>query len=51
MLALSSVSSSLQFRLVTHTSIYENSELKVFKSIKFLDEISNNYQKIYWEQM
>ena len=42
MFNLSSISSGLEFRLVNHTSIYENSELKVFKNITFLREISNN---------
>ena len=43
MLVLSSISSGLDFWLVNHTSIYRNSELKVFKDIKFFDEISNNW--------
>ena len=43
MFALSSVSSGLEFWSVNHTSIYENSEFKVFKNIKFLGEISNNW--------
>ena len=43
MLALSSISSGLDFWLVNHTSIYRNSELKVFKDIKCFDEISNNW--------
>ena len=38
----SSVSRSLKFWSVTHTSINENSELNVFKNIKFLGEVSNN---------
>ena len=42
MLILSSVSSGLEFRSVNHTSKYKNSQLKVFKSIKFLGDISNN---------
>ena len=37
----SSISSGLEFWSVSQTSIYENSELKVFKKIKFLCEISN----------
>ena len=41
---LSSISSSLEFQSVNHTSIYENSGLKVFKNIKILDEIFNNWQ-------
>ena len=36
MFILSSISSGLEFWSVNHTSIYENSELKVFKNIKFL---------------
>ena len=42
MLILSSISSGLEFRSVKHTSIYENYELKAFKNIKFLGEISYN---------
>ena len=33
----------LEFWSVNHTSTYEISELKVFKNIKFLGEISNNW--------
>ena len=40
MFILSSISSGLES--VNHTSIYKNSELKVFKNIKLLGEISNN---------
>ena len=36
MFILSSISSGLEFWSVNHTSIYENSELKVFNNIKFL---------------
>ena len=43
MFILTSISSDLEFLLVNHTSIYENSELKVFKYINFLDEIPNNW--------
>ena len=43
MFILSSVSRGLEVWSVNHTSIYENSELKVFKNVKFLWEISN-----YW---
>ena len=43
MFILSSISSSLKFWSVNHTSIYENSELKVFGNIKFLGERSNNW--------
>ena len=35
----------LEFWSVNNTSMYENSELKVFKNRKFLDEISNNWPK------
>ena len=37
------LSSSLEFWSVNHISIYENSKLKVFKNIKFLGEVSNNW--------
>ena len=43
MFILSSISSGLKFWSVSHTSIYENSGLKVFKNIKTLGEISNNW--------
>ena len=43
MFILSSVSNSLEFWSVSHTSIYENCEIKVFKNIKYLEEISNNW--------
>ena len=42
---LYSISSGLEFWSVNHTSIYENSESKVFKNTKFLGEISNNWPK------
>ena len=42
MFILSSISSGLEFGLVSHTSICEKSELKVLKNIKFLGRISNN---------
>ena len=45
MFTLSFTSSSLEFWSVDHTSIYENSELRVFKNITFLGEISNNWPK------
>ena len=35
MFVLSSIASVLEFLSVNHTSIYENSKLKVFKNIKF----------------
>ena len=40
---LFSISRGLENWLVNHTSIYENSELNVFTSIKFLRDISNNW--------
>ena len=43
MFVLSFISSSLEFWSANHTSIYENSELKVFKNVKVLGEISNNW--------
>ena len=43
MFALSTISSGLDFRSINHTSIYENFELKVFKNITFLGEISDNW--------
>ena len=42
MFILSSISNSLEFWSVNHTSIYENSEKKVFKNVRFWVEISNN---------
>ena len=41
---LSSISGGLEFWSVNYTPIYENSESKVSKNIKFLGEISNNWQ-------
>ena len=43
MFILSSISSGLEFWLVSHTSMYENSESKVFKNVKHLGEISSNW--------
>ena len=43
MFILSSVSSGLEIWSVNHTAIHENSELKVFKNMEFLGEISNNW--------
>ena len=48
MFILSFVSRGLENRLVNlvnHTSIYENSELKILKKIIFWGEISNNWPK------
>ena len=41
----SSISGGLEFWLANDTSIYENSESKVFKNIIFLGGISNNWPK------
>ena len=43
MFILSSASLVLEFLSTNHTSIYEKSELKIFKDIKFLDKISRNW--------
>ena len=43
MFILSSISRGLEFSSVNHTSIYKNSELNVFKNIKLLGEISNDW--------
>ena len=43
MFILSSLSSGLEFWSLNHTSMYENSDLKVFKNIKSLGEISSNW--------
>ena len=43
MLISSSIATVLEFWSVNHNSIYENSESKVSKTIKFLGEISNNW--------
>ena len=40
---LPSISRGLEFWSVSHTSIYENSELKVFKNINFFGEVSSNW--------
>ena len=45
MFILSFISSGLEIWSVNQTSIYENSELKVFKNNKFLGDISNNLPK------
>ena len=42
---LFSISNGLEFWSVNHTLIYQNSESKVFKNIKFLGEISNKWPK------
>ena len=43
MFILSFISSGFEFWSVYHTSIYKNSELKVFKSIKIFVQLSNNW--------
>ena len=47
MFILSSISSGLEFWSVNHISMYEILELNVFKNIKFLGEISNNWPHNY----
>ena len=47
MFILSSVSSSLEFLSVNHTSIYENSDLNVSKDIKFQVKYLSLHQMIY----
>ena len=42
---LSSIYAVLEFWSVNHTSIYENFGSDVFKNVKFLSEISNNWPK------
>ena len=51
MFTLSFISSNLQYRSVNHNSIYENSELKVFKDIKCLGKISINWQNDLFRTM
>ena len=43
MFILSSISTSLEFWTVNHTSMYENYESKLFKTTKVLSEVSNNW--------
>ena len=43
MFILSCISSGLGFQSVNQTSIYENSELKMFKIITFFVDISNKW--------
>ena len=42
MFILSFISRRLEFSSVNHTSVYENSELKVLKNVKIFSEISSN---------
>ena len=43
MFILFSISSSLEFWSINHISVYENSEISVFKRIRFLEEISSTW--------
>ena len=43
MFILSSISSNLEFSSPNHTWLCETSELKVFKNINILGEMSNNW--------
>ena len=45
MFILSFISSSVEFLSINHTSMYENSELMVFKNVGFLVEISTTWPK------
>ena len=49
MFIFSYISSGLEFWSVKHTSIYEYSELKIFRNIKFLGEMSNNWPNYLFE--
>ena len=42
MFTLSSISSGLEVSSVNHASMKEQSDLKVFKNVKFSGEMSNN---------
>ena len=42
MFTSSSISSSVELWFVNHTLIYQNSEVKLFKNIKYFGQISNN---------
>ena len=42
MFILSSISSGFEFLYVYHTSVYENSELKIFENTNFFGETSSN---------
>ena len=43
MFIFSSIFTGLDFWSINHTSIYENSESKVFLKVTFLGEISKNW--------
>ena len=49
MFILSSIAKGLELWTVNNTSRYKNSELKVFKIIKFFGEISINCPNYLWE--
>ena len=51
MYILFSISSGLEFLSLTHTSIYENYESKVFKNAFLLVKYLKIYQRIYYEEM
>ena len=46
---LSSICSGLEFWSANHTSIDENSEVKLFKNINFLGEMSDNWSNELFE--
>ena len=45
MFMLSCTTRDLGFRSINNASIFDNTELKAFKNIKFLGKISNNWPK------
>ena len=45
MFLVSSISSGLDFWSVNYTPLYENFESNIFKNLKILGEISNNWPK------
>ena len=51
MCILSSISRGLEFQSVNHTSMYETSKLKIFRSIKFLENYLVVDETIYYEEM
>ena len=51
MFILSSIFNGLEFWSINYTLSYWNSELNVFKNIKYVGAISNNYLMIYLEKI
>ena len=48
MFILSYICRGLEFWSVNHTSLYEQSELKYFKIIKFVGDISTHWPRDLW---